>query len=222
VIHRGIAESGASLVGRKKHSKESIITTLQNLAASLKKDTLSKQDVNRVLPASSINTYFGSLGNALEAAGLCRASSSEHLDAFRSEYSNNDLFISVFQVEQQVGREPKAMEYTVRGAYSIRPFRKRFGPWPEVLKHYRKWKQEQNSTVNPEIVVTPEQSPNIAFSKAKIEGCQPLPNHPNMNFQPAQLYGEPIDFRGLRHAPINEQGVVYLFGMVSRELGFYN
>ncbi len=24
-----------------------------------------------------------------------------------------------------------------------------------------------------------------------------------------------------RHAPINEQGVVYVFGMVSRELGFY-
>ena len=33
-------------------------------------------------------------------------------------------------------------------------------------------------------------------------------------------YGEPMDFRGLRHAPINEQGVVFLFGMVSRELGF--
>ena len=39
--------------------------------------------------------------------------------------------------------------------------------------------------------------------------------------RPVQLYGEPFDFRGLRHAPINEQGVVYLFGMVSRELGFY-
>lgn len=33
-------------------------------------------------------------------------------------------------------------------------------------------------------------------------------------------YGQPIDFRGLRHAPINEQGVVYLFGMLSQELGF--
>lgn len=32
--------------------------------------------------------------------------------------------------------------------------------------------------------------------------------------------GEPIDFRGLRHAPINEQGVVFLFATVSRELGF--
>jgi len=35
-----------------------------------------------------------------------------------------------------------------------------------------------------------------------------------------QLYGEPLDFRGLRHAPINEQGVVYLFALVAEDLGF--
>ncbi len=28
------------------------------------------------------------------------------------------------------------------------------------------------------------------------------------------VFGEPIDFRGLRFAPVNEQGVVYLFGMI--------
>jgi len=33
-------------------------------------------------------------------------------------------------------------------------------------------------------------------------------------------YGAPIDFRGLRHAPLNEQGVIYLFGLVAHELGF--
>lgn len=33
------------------------------------------------------------------------------------------------------------------------------------------------------------------------------------------LYGEPIDFRGLRHAPVNEQGVVFLFGKISDDLG---
>ena len=33
-------------------------------------------------------------------------------------------------------------------------------------------------------------------------------------------FGELIDFRGLRHAPINQNGVIFLFGMVSRELGF--
>lgn len=31
---------------------------------------------------------------------------------------------------------------------------------------------------------------------------------------------EPIDFRGLRFAPASRQGVVYLFGMISDELGF--
>ena len=42
--------------------------------------------------------------------------------------------------------------------------------------------------------------------------------------KPAQakrrVFGSPLNFRELRHEPINEQGVVYLFGMVARELGF--
>lgn len=33
-------------------------------------------------------------------------------------------------------------------------------------------------------------------------------------------YGNPINFRGLRHEPVNESGVVFLFGVVARELGF--
>lgn len=33
-------------------------------------------------------------------------------------------------------------------------------------------------------------------------------------------YGEPINWHGLRYAPLNEQGVVYLFAMISKELGF--
>jgi hypothetical protein len=35
-----------------------------------------------------------------------------------------------------------------------------------------------------------------------------------------QVYGDPIDFRGLRHEPVNEQGVVFIYGMVARELGY--
>jgi len=36
-----------------------------------------------------------------------------------------------------------------------------------------------------------------------------------------KVTGELINFRGLVWAPINEQGVVLLFGMIARELGFY-
>ena len=36
----------------------------------------------------------------------------------------------------------------------------------------------------------------------------------------ASVFGDPIDFRGLRHAPADVGGVIFLFGMVARELGF--
>lgn len=39
-------------------------------------------------------------------------------------------------------------------------------------------------------------------------------------FQDRPTYGNPVDFRGLRHEPVNEQGVVLLFGMVAKELGY--
>jgi len=35
------------------------------------------------------------------------------------------------------------------------------------------------------------------------------------------VYGDPVDFRGVRHAPVDIGGVIFLFGMVARELGFH-
>lgn len=35
-----------------------------------------------------------------------------------------------------------------------------------------------------------------------------------------RTFGPPLNFRELRYEPINEAGVIYLFGMVARELGF--
>jgi Homing endonuclease associated repeat len=34
------------------------------------------------------------------------------------------------------------------------------------------------------------------------------------------VYGDFLHFRGLEHAPVNEQGVIFLFGMIGRELGY--
>lgn len=33
-------------------------------------------------------------------------------------------------------------------------------------------------------------------------------------------YGPLVNFRGMQHAPLNELGVVFVFGMLARELGF--
>jgi hypothetical protein len=42
--------------------------------------------------------------------------------------------------------------------------------------------------------------------------------YPPLDHRP--IYGQPMDFRGLRHEPVNEQGVVLLFGMVAKEIGY--
>jgi hypothetical protein len=45
-----------------------------------------------------------------------------------------------------------------------------------------------------------------------------IPRYSRLENRPT--YGNPINFRGLRHEPVNEQGVVFLFGMVAKELGY--
>ncbi len=56
-------------------------------------------------------------------------------------------------------------------------------------------------------------------AKPKAVGVQARIPEPEPPPRKAQV-GELIDFRGLRFAPVNALGVAYLFGMISRELGF--
>ena len=206
-------------MGRQRHSKESIVQILQNLAKSLGKDSLTKQQVQTVMPSSSIEYHFGSLGNALEAAGLQRRSAIDVLNEIRPvALTDGDLFRSMLELEQRLGHPPGQNEYNSGGKYSAVTFRRRFGKWPNVLAHYRKWKSDNNV----ETADRPAGADQTSRPKHFREEGEARDKHGSRKERhPAQLYGEPIDFRGLRHAPINEQGVVYLFGMVSRELGFY-
>jgi hypothetical protein len=142
------------------------------------------------------------------------------LGKYRNELSSDELFLSMLRVEEQLGRVPKCDEYNARGEHSSISLRRRFGSWPETLKHYEKWKVERG-VANLECVSEIDPNQRILEPLATAESCEPRVSYCNGRAEPPQLYGEPIDFRGLRHAPINEQGVVYLFGMVSRELGFY-
>ncbi len=200
----------------KKHDRESIIETLRNLAKRLGKDSLSRRDVATVIQPSSVARYFGSVGNALEAAGLQRGSSTAHFKDRPPSLTDSELFQSILDVEHQLGREPPMNEYSAAGRYSVKPFRMRFGKWSDALVHYRKWKAESGASSDG-LATLPDSTPDTKPDNSSRR-IAPLFQ---TNNTPAQLYGEPIDFRGLRHAPINEQGVVYLFGMVSRELGFY-
>ncbi len=207
-----------------RHTKESIVQTLKNVSAQLGRTVLSTKDVAAHLAPSVINYYFGNLGNALKAAGLSCNSPGSTDRILRNRLTDDELFASLLRVEQMIGRVPNMSEYRANGGeLSPRPFRTRFGAWDSVLQHYNKWKVDRGSNATVATAPLAEHGSNDRLPASSVVEAPDTPSPSRGHNAPRkapQLFGAPIDFRGLRHAPINEQGVVYLFGMVSRELGF--
>jgi len=76
---------------------------------------------------------------------------------------------------------------------SFRKFAKGKREWNDVVALLRVRKRKK----------TPEQKPCATFSASPNKVKQ-------MALRDRPAYGNPIDFHGLRHEPVNEQGVVLL------------
>jgi hypothetical protein len=122
---------------------------------------------------------------------------------------------------------PTRDHYRRDGTYSPGVFEKRFGPWSAVPSQFRAFADGKPEWADV-VALLP-----IEHARSPIAAPSPLSyTHPSSNSAPAgnhrhgklgdrPTYGNPLDFRGLRHEPVNEQGVVFLFGMVARELGYH-
>lgn len=195
----------------KPDMKESILAYLKNQASALNKDTLTKSDLDSKV-YTNLRYYFGSLKNALECAGLCSNEPGYNLRNHGPKLTDDELFQNLLLIEDKVMRIPK-MNDLHNGVYSNRPY-KRFGNWNDVQRKYIKFKIENGySSTNKTVNISAE---TIASNNSEVGKIM----NEKFKFNPKQVYGDIINFRGLIHAPINEQGVVFLFGMVSKELGF--
>src|SRR5439155_11602028 len=69
----------------------------------------------------------------------------------------------------------------------------------------------------------PREQPIPAVPRFEVDGADTAASPTEGRTVPisrGNIYGDFIHFRGLEHAPVNEQGVVFLFGMTCRELGY--
>jgi hypothetical protein len=182
------------------YSDESLLNELRRVANLLGKTTLYQREFNKHsrVGASTISHKFGSWENALEKAGL----SSE----FHRNISDEKLFAEIERLWNQLGRQPFMADMRQYGKFSSKPYFTRFGSWIKAIEAFVQWKGKSEvvrtldlTEVSPKILIDRPQKPR---KTKKVE------------------YGEPIEFLGLRHEPLNEQGVVYLFGVLSRQLGF--
>jgi hypothetical protein len=123
---------------------------------------------------------------------------------------------------------PTRANYGRKGKYSPGSFEKHFGPWsaiPAKFVAFANGKQDWLDVVallpvNPEKLVLeayPTASDDSAVQREPVRDVSRI-QHSRLDSR--LTYGNPIDFRGLRHEPVNEGGVVFLFGMVAKELGY--
>ncbi|MCX6623292.1 MAG: hypothetical protein NTY38_19950, partial [Acidobacteria bacterium] len=117
-------------------------------------------------------------------------------------------------------RMPTRSGYRREGRFSPGVFESRFGPWSSIPTHFRAHAESDPAWADvlpllPVQAVPEKPRPNELPTEARPN---PSSRHGKLDDRP--VYGNPLDFRGLRHEPVNEQGVVFLFGMVARELGY--
>jgi len=136
--------------------------------------------------------------------------------------TDDSLLGEFHSVASELGRIPTWALFSHHASVSADVVRRRFGGMQGTLKRYRQW-LEENCSDSPLLVELCAQSkhevpPPPAVAAAIVDDTSVVSGMWDKVSGPE--YGPAIDFRGLRHAPINEQGVVFLFGMVSYELGF--
>lgn len=165
--------------------------------------------------------HFPSWREAVRAAGLEADPSNIRLD-------DEVLLADWGELVRRLRHIPTRHLYRREGNYSLGVFDRHFGSWatlPEKFRAFASGKSEwtdvlallpvqagvlrTSTSPTPRSMTTPRLTPSTTA---------PQLQHAKLNDRPT--YGNPLDFRGLRHEPVNEDGVVFLFGMVARELGY--
>jgi hypothetical protein len=194
-------------------TREEMIATIKERAEKLGyAPTLP--ELSRVnLPKSHIMAEFGNYQAALRACGLEGTGSGHRLEM-------SALFLNWARIARQLGKIPTMVEYTKLGTQSVRPLMSRYHGWKYIpfammdyaMKHGLQDEWEDVLKIISEYLETAKQDTRT-FEKTSVRTLPTV-------LDGAAIYGEALHHPAISHAPTNESGVVFLFGVVAQELGF--
>jgi hypothetical protein len=158
--------------------------------------------------------FFASWSEACVAAGL----SSRVINA---PIPPEEALEDWARVVRLLGKLPTKTAYTIRGKFSAVAFLRHFGAWHEIPDKFRDFAQGKPEWDDVVKLLPAAGDLSWSWRKRKAAGIPKATSRTKPGQLPDRpLYGEPIAYRGLGHSPVNEQGVVLLFGMMAPELGF--
>ena len=166
-----------------------------------------------------VSNRFGSLGQGIRAAGLEPSGPGYHL-------KDDALLKNWAAVARKQGKLPTKHEYIAHGRYSTVPFEGRWKSWHKVPPAFKYWTGQTGAEVEWSDVLAmvekktrqaefrQSEEPQVDLpSTAMVVGKRPL-------MAGRSVYGPLVLAPGLVHEPMDELGVVYVFGMVAHSMGF--
>jgi len=189
-----------------------------NSIAAIAKQLGRAPSMSEFVALSGISEYFVSQSfpcwnDAVKAAGLKPNTSNVRLD-------DAELLKSWGETVRKNRALPSRRAYQREARYDLRTIERRFGPWSSIPETFRKFAERQPEWADV-IALLPDSVPKKKCPRAGDYAPTTLPSPAQRApFKDRVTYGSPIDFRGLRHEPVNEQGVLLLFGMLAKELGY--
>ena len=166
----------------------------------------------------NIHRYFSSWSEALSATGF-------DFDPCGKRVEMNRLLADWGAVARKLRRVPTYKSYMIHGKYDSSTIRKRFKSWHDIRPAFRKFAEGKPEWADV-VAFCPLLPPAGAPYSSRCQRSRKPPVAPkNPGFGPRledrRVYGTPLHLPGLGNAPMNESGVVFLFGVLAERLGFH-
>ena len=196
-------------------SKEEIIAAVKKCAEELG-HTPNQAEFRTLtkITKNQIRKNFGTFTQMMAASEIVCRGSGVVVDM-------KSLFLDWAGLVRNLGKAPTMSDYELASKYSVRPLQRRFRSWGQVplgmLEYVRQEGLEGEWKDVLEIIKNREQD-----DEKEAQTSAPvihMPANPRIGADAPLVFGPPMH-APLICAPTNEQGVLFAFGSVARELGF--
>jgi hypothetical protein len=198
----------------KKMTREEVLTTIREMAEKLgHPPTFAELEVMTPLRRRAIRKHFGSYTWALREAGL---GNRYHANLIPTD----QLFMEWAVVARRLKKVPSMKEFEDASEFTVGPFQRRFRHWtsvPEAMADYARKHALDDEWRDVMDVIRERgvEGPMTTVQQWPANKVQPLAMRADR-----PVYGPAMAPAALVHEPINEMGVVFLFGTVAERLGF--
>jgi hypothetical protein len=199
--------------------KQHILNSIRTIARQLGRRPTHTEFVTRTgVSLYFVLKFFPRWNDAVRTAGL-------ETYLLTARIPDHALLEDWGKIVRRNRKIPACRTYERQGKYGRPTMVKRFRGWlaiPQAFRHFARGKRHWADVVallpDPKTLTSKVNAKHSANKNSPSPIVQNKVRHLQLPDRPA--CGNPIDFRGLLHVPVSEQGVVLLFGMVAKELGY--